>query len=451
MLAEHRSINNIFFSKFNLVPFIVIVLYFLNSMTASLTYFILALYALGGKHQVIQALAITWFFNMVNSNIVPYVEFKSLGRYLVIFFCFFPIFFNFDFKKVDKTIFLTLLLGLFFLIHSIIFSRILDVSVLKSINWIMVILSSLIAFSKLNQIEFDYIKRWLIGFLVIISLFSLIFIFSKEIGYSRSGSGFQGILSHPQVFGPTIALLAAFLIGKLFEKHSISLTTLLVLLFYFILVLLSESRTAGFAVVIVFLIIIFYTFISSNNNKIQYSASDRTLRFLLFITIIFFYLLTDYYYFNYINYFISKSGQAEVDGVISAYKVSRGVLYDPMINNIKENLFSGIGFGIASNLEEMVIRRDPLIGLPFSAATEKGITPIMILEEVGLFGFIFFIIWIWHIVKSSIFNGIIAFSILLANLAESTLFSPGGAGLINIIFISLVCSKNWPKTNLNNK
>ena len=106
--------------------------------------------------------------------------------------------------------------------------------------------------------------------------------------------------------------------------------------------------------------------------------------------------------FNFIDYFITKSFQADVDGLFDAFYTSRAVLYEPMIANIKENPLSGIGFGIASDYSSMKIARDPILGLPLGAPIEKGVTPIMILEEVGIIGFIIFFIWLLFILSRSL-------------------------------------------------
>jgi len=116
-----------------------------------------------------------------------------------------------------------------------------------------------------------------------------------------------------------------------------------------------------------------------------------------------------------------------------------------MIANIVVKPFTGIGFGIASDYLSMDIVRDPILGLPISAPIEKGVTPLMVLEEVGIIGFILFAIWIWILIRRSIVNGASAFlvmtTLLLLNLSEATLFSPGGAGLLILILLSSSATK----------
>jgi hypothetical protein len=146
-----------------------------------------------------------------------------------------------------------------------------------------------------------------------------------------------------------------------------------------------------------------------------------------------------------VNDYISKSGRADVDNLLSAYQVSRAVLFEPMIANISENPILGIGFGIASDSTAMNVVRDPLFGIAISAPVEKGVMPLAILEEVGVVGFILVAIWILFLLRRAAANGIASFlvvtTMLLINLGELVLFSPGGMGMLMLILLSFAVTK----------
>jgi membrane-anchored protein YejM (alkaline phosphatase superfamily) len=93
----------------------------------------------------------------------------------------------------------------------------------------------------------------------------------------------------------------------------------------------------------------------------------------------------------------------------------------------------------------MIIERVTFLNLPISAPTEKGIIYISILEELGIFGFILFIMLIFILFyKAIIYNmsSIIVFIvILLSNIGEATFFSIGGLGLLNLIFLTLIITR----------
>jgi hypothetical protein len=115
---------------------------------------------------------------------------------------------------------------------------------------------------------------------------------------------------------------------------------------------------------------------------------------------------------------------------MEAYEISRGRLFESMIQNIRENPFFGIGFGIASDIQSMEIVYDPIFNLPIQAPVEKGVMFVAIIEEVGVIGFFLFCLWLKMIISQAIHNGAIYIFVImlifLLNLAEATLFSPGG-------------------------
>ena len=130
--------------------------------------------------------------------------------------------------------------------------------------------------------------------------------------------------------------------------------------------------------------------------------------------------------------------------IAEAYDKSRGGLIDKLITNIEEHPFTGIGFGIASNPFEMIIERDPVIGLPVGAAIEKGVLPLAVVEELGFIGAFLVFMWFWMVVKRAGLRGFTPLALtttaLLLNMGENTFFSPGGFGGLLLIFVSWACT-----------
>ncbi|BCS95592.1 hypothetical protein DSLASN_12240 [Desulfoluna limicola] len=139
-----------------------------------------------------------------------------------------------------------------------------------------------------------------------------------------------------------------------------------------------------------------------------------------------------------IGSYISKRG--EPVSFVQAYDNSRGRLINIMWDNIKYEPLQGIGFGIASVPALMIVKRDPVFHLPVSAVVEKGVLPLAVLEEVGVFGLLGVAIWGWMILGRSARAGVgtlaVSITALLLNMGESTLFSPGGLGLLLLILLS---------------
>lgn len=191
------------------IPLLAVFARLASPVTADLSFLILAGYALLGRRQVIQALALSWLLTMISPGLAAEAANASIGRYAVLFAGFVSIAVRGGFLRLDRFAAYTIVLGLFFIGHALIFSPMLDVSILKALSWLLAMATLLSAWSGLNFAERAALQSWLFGFLIIIALVSLSTIMVPNIGYLRNGSGFQGILNHPQAFGPTMALLGA--------------------------------------------------------------------------------------------------------------------------------------------------------------------------------------------------------------------------------------------------
>lgn len=439
MLTTHKPIKVLTLESSFWFPLIAI-FFRISPSTADLSYLILAIYALFGKQQVIQALLLSWFFTMINP-IVPDAELGSLFRYVVILSCFFTIYLKTSFAKFHYLSLFTLFFGIFILFHSLFFSKIPDVSVLKILNWMIVVILLLKAWSDLDFKEYEDMQKWLTKFLVLIALVSLPTFFIKEIGYQRNFSGFQGILNHPQAFGITISLISSILIGELFTQKKPSFLIFTIIIICFLLIILSKTRTAGLSLPLAIGISLGFFFMLNFFKKKNYAPIFRSYRFFIFLIITsILFILFNSEIIDKIYDFISKSGREDVSNIFESYKKARGPLYVPMLANISKNFTTGIGFGIASDVTTMKIFRDPFFGLPIQASTEKGFLVLMVLEELGIYGFIFFIIWVLFLLYRAASNGIKAFlvvtNILILNTGEAMLFSPGGAGLLFLIVLT---------------
>jgi len=210
-----------------------------------------------------------------------------------------------------------------------------------------------------------------------------------------------------------------------------------------LLIFISETRIAGIGLAISLMISLIFFFILNIFKTKTVVINKRLYLYLVFLILI--PLIFNSYFVNLISFFLSKSGAIEVDGLFDAYLLSRGEFIFQMLDNIKENLITGIGFGIASDLSSMRVYYDPIFNLPISASVEKGVVPLMILEETGIFGFILFLIWILILFYRAVINGIESLTLLLAilsfNMGEAVLFSPGGQGLITLVLLASIVTR----------
>jgi hypothetical protein len=426
------------------VPFIALLARLLSPATADLSFLILAVYALRGRPQAIQALALSWLFIMLNSALAPQATYAEMGRYMVILGAALSI----VWRKASMTsridgrfMALTIILGMFFVVHALVFSAMPDVSILKAVSWMVTMTTLISAWRGVTSEQSALLQSWLTGFLIIILLISLPFVAIPSIGYLRNGSGFQGILSHPQAFGPVMALLGALLLGWLLTQKRPPWKAIALVLVCLGLIVMSEARTAGIALVFGVGFALFSVSFLSGKSLPKLAPALRSQRFQVLILFGFFVALALGSQLGAVaNQFITKGGRAQVSGLVEAYDDSRGFKVDEMLENIGAQPFSGIGFGIASDPDAMNVTRDPFLGLPMGASVEKGVMPLAVLEEVGVPGFILVGIWIFSLLHRAAVRGVATLSvtmvILFINMGESVLFSPGGMGMLSLILLA---------------
>jgi hypothetical protein len=138
--------------------------------------------------------------------------------------------------------------------------------------------------------------------------------------------------------------------------------------------------------------------------------------------------------------FILKSGKAS--NIEEAYRGSRGRLIETSWDDFLGNPWFGSGFGVPSAIEDLQIVREPFLGLPISAATEKGNAFVALLGETGLVGAVLFGLLLWAMTKrvvytASLSSAMLFFTALFVNAGEAVLFSLGGAGLIIWFYMSI--------------
>lgn len=416
---------------------------FSSPETASLSFFVLALYAFSGRAQAIQALSLSWLFTMLSIGVAPEAEIASVGRYAVIFGAATSVLLR-SWRPISKgripiqpLVFFTALMGSGILLHSVFFSAVPDVSILRAIAWTVTVVTLIAAWAGLDRLARLSLERQLFGGLVILVLVSLPLAFT-DLGYLRNGTGFQGVLNHPQAFGVTVALLAAWLGSRIIADRRPSWRLLGLFALCLVIIVMSETRTAGFGLVIALGLSVLVGWLLTGRRPSSYLLGLRSPRLLAMAALGLALLIpTAPALENRLGAFFEK--RAEADGLADAFIVSRGVLVIPMIENIANSPLQGIGFGVASDPFAMEIERDPVFGLPTGAPVEKGNQYLAIWEELGLIGFMVVIGWLWFLVLRAARGGVgplsVCFTALIMNFGEAVLFSPGGMGMMVLILL----------------
>jgi len=409
--------------------------------TGSVSYLLLAGYAMVGRAQAIQALALSWLFTMLSPGIAPEAAGTTVGRFVVIGAAACSVLLRTGFLRrrleISPLVAGTILLGLFLVFHSVFVSPVPAVSVLKAASWTTVMATLLAAWSELDGTERAATASRIFAGLIAIMLVSLPLL-AHPLGYLRTGTGFQGVLSHPQVFGPVMALLGAWAASQVLTAKRPAWALVLLAAACPPLVLLSQARTAGLALVLgIVAALILVPFLAGRTIR-DMAPGIGSRRFAIVASVVLMGsiamapVLGDR-----ISEYLSKGTSSNT--LLDAYEASRGGLIEEMWINIQDHPFIGIGFGIASTPWEMKITRDPVLGIPVGAAIEKGVMPVAVLEEVGIPGAVMVAVWLFAVLRRSARSSISCLAVastgLFLNFGEATLFSPGGIGLLFLILL----------------
>jgi hypothetical protein len=415
---------------------------------ANTGFFLLAAVALIGIREAILALAFSWFMLLVSPGIAPDASMATVGRYVVLISAALSIFSRFHPSRCEpehrNLLLHTVLLGLFFFLHSLMFSEFVEISVLKALSWTLTVIVLIAGWAGLNISQRNDLLSS-IYFGLIASMILSLPLLGSPIGYLRNGSGFQGVLAHPQAFGLTMALLGVWVICKLLVLSRPPWKLVFMASLCAVLVIMSESRTAGFSLLGGVLSTLAFTCLLSRKKLPVvfpglFSLRSLTIVFASMVTILAFWSGIQ----NKADVYLAK--RSNVENIVEAYEHSRGKLIDVMWNNIKNQPLTGIGFGIASNPSTMEVIRDPYFGLPVSASIEKGVMPLAVLEEVGLVGFVLIFMWGWRILRRAAYAGGVPVGLLAAiivsNFGEAIFFSVGGMGMLAWVLLGWVLTES---------
>jgi len=464
---------NSFLIKASILTFFSVLLRFSTELQFA-SYLLIAAYSLFGLRQVILSMLLLWIFIMINTTIAGPNTFAQIGRILVLFCASFSVLIHYptlSYLKTSKIFFVTFIFFIFLIMHSIFLSAIPLLSISKSLYWVISFLTVYYAWNGLNSEVFSEFSNTFYNLLVGILLVNFLLI-NSSLGYIKNVELFQGVFDHPNAFGIFCSVVCSLAIGRFFNmRKKLPYFDFFVMLLSFILIILSGSRTAGFSIIISFgLSFVVISFFSSKaKRKLFPFKIIYTLSTIVILILSFSFFTNSPYLYNFINkgYDINVNKVTEINKLniktpsipfiqkssVDYYMDSRGILVSPMLNNIIKQPFKGIGFGVSSCPECMNIVLDPLFGIPISAPIEKGTLPIALMEELGFFGLLLFCIWALTIFRIALVDRKLLlpvfFTLLLINLGENMLFSPGGFGMFVLIIFGWICASSKSKKLFN--
>lgn len=316
-------------------------------------------------------------------------------------------------------------------------------------------ITSIIIIAKIMQ-KSDYglneLRALMMAIAVIMIVGSLIVKFIPTIGYSmtflkmesfgldysvqefNANSGmrlFNGMTKHSQMLAPTVSILATWVLcDVIFVERRFRLLHSLVLAITPILLYMSRSRGGLLTFVVVMCVTMFVCIPNSRLTKVvrQHFAHIFAALGVLMVFGSVYLEVRDGVFSKWIRKTDDIGGDNR--SLMEAATSSRMFLIENNLDDFRQNPFLGKGFQVTPYLKEAY--KSGRITW-FSAPVEKGVTPVVVLGETGLVGsavFLAFIISFYAACARRKYYALMNLFTcnLIANLADSTLFSPAGLG-----------------------
>ncbi|MBR4652407.1 MAG: O-antigen ligase family protein [Kiritimatiellae bacterium] len=252
-----------------------------------------------------------------------------------------------------------------------------------------------------------------------------------EVAASEGMRLFNGVTCHSQMLAPTVALMSAWLLcDMLLVERRFTILHVSILAAAPVLLYISRSRGGLLEIVAVMLTTIF---VCVPRARLALAVKSRLMQLLILSAIL---LLAIAVIGQIRNQTISKwlrktdDVRGDTRTLKEAFTGSRQGLVEYNLSDFKLNPLFGKGFQVMRGMEQAY--RAKLITW-YSASVEKGVTPYVILGETGLVGASVFLIFLCSFYGTCLKRRYLATltiftCVMVANLADSSLFSPGGGG-----------------------
>jgi hypothetical protein len=303
----------------------------------------------------------------------------------------------------------------------------------------------LAAFNSFDEVRLKELKAWFLCLSAAIILLSIPTLFIAKIGYSRNARGFQGIFNHPQVFGIFFAPITAYFAAEmLLSKNKRGLWLSVVSIILCVLIFSSQARTAMGAIFISLAFAFTLAFSYTRMEKSVLVPAGFFLKVASIASALVILIAVSPGINERVEKFLKKGQEMSVEE--SLYR-SRGGGMAFHWNRFLQKPLTGNGFGV--DVAHGIEKNPPMfLGIPISSSTEKGFLPAALLEEVGIFGLIVFIPFIWALVKGAYRTGDVGlmslfFGCIFVNIGEAVFFSPGQLGGYLWLLIGLSTSAGW--------
>lgn len=402
----------------------------------TIAYIALLVWTLGGPRRSIEALTLTWLLGALNPGIYAFSTYGGILRWIILATAFLSVLATFISRRAAFKADLYWLIAFVAIsaILAIFFSYAPDISLFKLATFFLGAATILMAF-QLTAKEADYWTMWFIALMAVVTLASFPLIISS-VGYFRNGRGFQGLLNHPQTYAVFLAPFVAYLCAFLFDSEKGKRRNWLVipLLALAVVSIFATQGRTGVLAALLSLSVIYALAVLRAKSSVQ-DAVLLIIGIVLVAPIIISTLwLGGDLATEYVRDFMMKNSGA--DSVAEAFSQSRGAGVASLWSNFLNHPLVGIGFGVPSDISNLQVVRDPILGLPISAPVEKGFAFVAIFEEVGvigvsiLAGLLVRLISPLFVRRGNMAVRALGLTALFTNFGEAIFFSFGGNGML---------------------
>ncbi len=253
----------------------------------------------------------------------------------------------------------------------------------------------------------------------------------EDLAQSEGMVLFNGVTNHSQALAPVVAMMAAFVLcDMLLVERKFTLLHGTLLAMTPILLYISRSRGGLLELTAVMVTAIFVCVPRARLTAVVKSKLTKLM--ILGIIVLIIAGIVAQIRNQALSRWIRKTEDVKADNrsLSEAFTGSRQVLIESNLNDFKLNPIFGKGFQVVRGMEQAY--RAHLITW-YSASVEKGVTPFVVLGETGLMGagvfIVFLCVFYGTCLKRRYLSTLTMFTcMLVANLADSTFFSPGGGG-----------------------
>lgn len=248
---------------------------------------------------------------------------------------------------------------------------------------------------------------------------------------------FCGLLNHSQAFAAIVSCCFGWIVcDMLLVERRIIWPHMALIVITPVLIFMTRSRMGLLIMAFFGLFLYIYTMAHVRMAPALKARLNSILSVLIFAGIIA--MVVGEHRNGLVSRWLRKTDSVATDerGLTEAVTSSRQGLVAANLRDFRRNKLLGSGF--QTDIRHIDLYKNHR-GVIITAPLEKGILPLMILGETGILGAVFFLLFLGNFftqcIRMRLWSTLTMFvTFLVSNMAETTFFSPGGAGGIQWCF-----------------